>query len=128
LANLIRMKKRFINFSFAGSFVLVLMSVLPLITGSSCNRNKECKAIVTVLNTANAPQSGVTVELIANGNCANPPCNTIAPLTATTDGSGKASFTTDLPKIMEIEANAQATGKVVRFEEGETDEVTVIIQ
>lgn len=118
------MKKRFINFSFAGSFVLVLMSVLPLITGSSCNRNKECKAIVTVLNTSNAPQSGVVVKLMPNGNCTT--CTQIAPLTATTDGSGKASFTTDLPKIMDIEANSAATGKVVRFEEGETDEVTVV--
>jgi hypothetical protein len=118
------MEKRFINFSLAGSFVLVLLAALPLVTSSSCNRNKECKAIVTVLDAANAPQSGVVVTLKPSGNCTT--CTQIAPLTATTDGSGKASFTTDLPKIMDIEANALPTGKVVRFEEGETDEVTVV--
>jgi hypothetical protein len=114
---------------------LQIICIALLLIGTSaitaCNRNKECKAIVTVLNMANAPQSGVQVKLIPNGSCPSPPCNTIAPLTASTDGSGKASFTTDLPKIMDVEvvlpSGNMVTGKVVRFEEGETDEVTVKI-
>jgi hypothetical protein len=118
------MDKRFRTFLATGSVVILLLVSLAFVSGTtSCNRNKECKAIVTVLNAANTPQSGVEVKLVPGGSCTN--CTQITPLTATTDGSGKASFTTDLPKIMDVEVNSTPTGKVVRFEEGETDEVTV---
>lgn len=103
--------------------ICIVLTLLAVSFTTACNRNKECKAIVTVLNAADAPQSGVQVKLIAG--CSVPPCATIDPLTASTDGSGKASFTTDLPKIMDVEVNGQPTGKVVRFEEGETDELEV---
>lgn len=115
------MDKRFQSFWTTGSIMLMLL--VSVAFASSCNRNKECKAIVTVVNAANTPQSGVEVKLVPGGSCVG--CTQIAPLTASTDGSGKASFTTDLPKIMDVEVNGQPTGKVVRFEEGETDEVTV---
>jgi hypothetical protein len=118
------MNKRFKTFWAVGSVMLLLLASVAFVSGTaSCNRNKECKAIVTVLNASNTPQSGVEVKLVPGGSCV--PCTQIAPLTASTDGSGKASFTTDLPKIMDVEVNGQPTGKVVRFEEGETDEVTV---
>ncbi|MCU0433630.1 MAG: hypothetical protein MUC87_09280 [Bacteroidia bacterium] len=102
----------------------IAVAVLVIGITAACNRNRECKAIVTVVRQAtNEPLSGVTVTLTTDPSCTN--C--IDDLTATTDGSGKASFTTDLPKIMDILANSAVTGSVARFEEGETDEVTVKI-
>ena len=102
--------------------ICIVLTLLAVSFTTACNRNKECKAIVTVLRqNTGEPLSGVTVTLTTDPGCSN--C--IADLTATTDGSGKASFTTDLPKIMDVEVNGQPTGKVVRFEEGETDELEV---
>jgi hypothetical protein len=106
--------------------VALLFLLLPLVSGlNSCKKNKECKAVITVLNMNNLPVSGAQIELRPNGNCVS--CQTIEVITATSDGSGKANFNTNLPKIMEIWVNGANTGKVVRFEEGETDEVTVNI-
>jgi hypothetical protein len=104
----------------------IALLLLGVSASTACNRNKECKAIVTVLRQSTGePLSGVTVELTTDPGCGN--C--IADLTATTDGSGKASFTTDLPKILDVEVVTPSgnvvTGKVVRFEEGETDELEV---
>jgi hypothetical protein len=105
----------------ATALVIVLFA---LALAPACNKNKPCKAIVTVLDANNSPVSGVQVSLEPSGSCTT--CQTITVITSSTDASGKASFETELPKIMDIYVDGDPTGKVARFEEGKTDEVTVI--
>lgn len=110
----------------ASALVLVLLAIAT--TAPSCGKNKPCKANVTVLDNSNNPVAGATVRLdpVPCSTCTNP---TIAPIQGSTDASGKISFETQLPKIMDVVvivgSNTYTTGKVVRFEEGKTDEVTV---
>lgn len=118
------MKSRLYKYTLSVTAFLLLL--MPLVSGlSGCKKNKECRAVITVLDLNNLPIAGAQIELKPNGNCTS--CTTIEVITSSTDGSGKANFNTDLPKIMEIWVNGTNTGKVVRFEEGETDEVTVNI-
>lgn len=104
---------RFVT-KFAGVLVLVLLATVA-ITVTSCAKNKECKAVITVLDVSSSPMAGATVDL-KSGDVV---------LTASTDGSGTANFTTDLPMILDIWVNGVATGRVARLEEGKTDNVTV---
>lgn len=114
------MSKIIKRISFAGILLLTLMAVMPSVTG--CNKNKECKAVITVLDGNNNPVSGVTVSLRSG----------VVDLRNATDGAGVANFETDLPKILDIvvilgNGNEITTGKVARLEEGKTDNVTVNI-
>jgi hypothetical protein len=111
----------------AGIFALVLLTTTIAI--QSCGKNKPCKANITVIDQASgSPLGGVTVRLEPSGTSptGNP---TIAPIESSTDASGKVSFETQLPKIMDIivviNGNPTVTGKVARFEEGKTDDVVV---
>jgi hypothetical protein len=91
---------------------------------SSCAKDKPCKATITVLDLSQNPVGGTLVRLESNG--------TIAPIEGTTDASGKVSFETPLPKIMDILLPSApilpVTGKVARFEEGKTADETVTFQ
>ena len=90
--------------------------VTASVTIISCNKNKECKAVITVLApVTSAPMVGASV-MVQQGD---------VDLTTSTDGSGTANFETDLPMILDIYVNGQPTGRVARFEEGKTDNVTV---
>lgn len=126
--NQANMSKIFRHFKTAGAAVLVLLMVAAALP--SCGKNKPCKANVKVLDNTNAPVAGATVRLdpVPCSTCTNP---TIAPIQGSTDASGTISFETQLPKIMDVVVIANSTtyttGKVVRFEEGKTDEVTVIL-
>ena len=100
---------------FAGLMVVVLtISVTSFSVG--CNKNKECHANVTVLTAVGgSPVVGAEVRLKSGD----------VDLPGTTDGSGTASFETQLPMILDIFVNGNATGRVARLEEGKTDEVTI---
>jgi|LakMenEpi03Aug12_release.lakeMendotaPanAssembly.Ray.scaffolds.fasta_scaffold951228_2 hypothetical protein len=100
---------------FAGLMVVVLtIAVASFSVG--CNKNKECRANVTVLTAVGgSPVVGAEVKLMSGD----------VTLTASTDGSGTASFETQLPMILDIYVNGNATGRVARLEEGKTDEVTI---
>lgn len=106
----------------------MILCVLALTTTTGCHKDKPCKAIVSVIDANNNPVGGATVELDPNGTGPNVQ---IGAYTTSTDASGKASFETNLPKIMDIKvifsSTTYTTGKVVRFEQGKTDEVTVQI-
>lgn len=99
---------------FAGFAVLVcFFAVAGVITG--CNKNEKCKAAVTCLDQNGSPMAGAEVR-VHRGS---------VDMNASTDGSGIANFETDLPMILDIDVNGNPSGRVARFEEGQTDNVTV---
>lgn len=99
---------------FAGFLILVLLVSVAALT-TSCNKNRECKAVITCLDQTGSPMVGIEVRLESND----------VAMTASTDGSGKVNFETQLPMILDIYLNGNPTGRVARFEEGLTDNVTV---
>lgn len=99
---------------FAGLLVFVLMVSLTATT-SGCNKEINCKAVITVLAPNGSPMAGAQVDCISGD----------VTLTSTTDGSGTANFETNLPMILDIYVNSTATGRVARFEDDKTDNVTV---
>lgn len=107
------------RFALSGIIVMILFTV---VLNSGCAKDKPCKAIITVLDMSNNPISGASVHLIA-------PAPSSVDLVSSTDASGTASFEVNLPQILDIEViigtTTYPTGKVARFEEGKTDEVTV---
>ena len=115
------MNKFISRFAISGIFVLVILSVS---LSSGCAKDKPCKAVVTVLDSSNNPVSSAEVHLVA-------PAPSSVDLILSTDASGKASFEVNLPQILDIHivigTTTYQTGKVVRFEQGKTDEVTVNI-
>lgn len=100
---------------FAGFLVLVLFVSVAAFT-AGCGKDKECKAVITCLDQTGSPMAGAEVKLMHNNE---------VKMTTTTDGSGTANFETQLPMILDITLNGNATGRVARFEEGQTDNVTV---
>lgn len=112
------MNKTITRFAFSGIFLLALFT-LSLNTG--CAKDKPCKAIITVLDASGSPLSGADVHLKVLNN----PSSTVD-LQTSTDASGKANYEVNLPQILDIVISLHLpTGKVVRFEQGKTDEVTV---
>jgi hypothetical protein len=112
-----KLLNRIVVFSTIG-FVLLALAISP-----GCNKDRPCKGIVTVNDAAGMPMSGVEVTLEPSDGSGCTGC--ITAMTASTDASGKVNFETQLPKIMDILVDGTPTGKVVRFEEGQTDEVIV---
>ncbi len=115
------MNKFLTRIAIGGSLILALLLVVQ-ITG--CAKDKPCKANITVLDMNNNPIVGAVVHLKA-------PSPSTVDISTTTDASGKASFTVNLPQILDISvvvgSTTTITGKVARFEQGKTDEVTVNI-
>lgn len=109
------------RFAVSGILLMVLFTV---VLNSGCAKDKPCKAIITVLDVSNNPVSGASVHLVA-------PAPSSVDLILSTDASGKASFEVNLPQILDINVvigtTTYPTGKVARFEQGKTDEVTVNI-
>ena len=99
---------------------ILVMVFLNVVLNTGCAKDKPCKAIVTVL-VSGTPLNGAEVRLeVLNNPSANPP------LTTYTDASGKANYEVNLPQILDVVViGFPATGKLVRFEQGKTDEVTV---
>jgi hypothetical protein len=114
------MNKFFTRIAIGGSLILALVLVIQ-ITG--CAKDKPCKGNITVLDASNNPVSGAVVKLTAPNSSTN--------LSTSTDASGRASFEVNLPQILDISvvvgSQTYTTGKVVRFEQGKTDDVTVNI-
>jgi hypothetical protein len=102
---------------FAGLFAFVLM-VSMATTSTGCNKDINCKAVITVVYQATGqPVAGAQVDCKSGD----------VTLTSTTDGSGTANFETNLPMILDIYVNGNPTGRVARFEDDKTDNVTVEI-
>lgn len=94
-----------------GTVVLLLfLLVLP-----GCNKDTDCKGVVTVLDGSGHPIAGATVKL-SSGDMTDE---------QHTDASGKSHHQLKLPAILDIYVNGSPTGKVIRMEAGETAEVTI---
>lgn len=108
--------KRQIN-KFAALIVLAfVVSVATAVVG--CNKEINCKAVITV------KQQG-TGNLVVGAQVTVGRGDTW--MNSTTDGSGTATFETSLPMILDIIVNGDTTGRVARFEDDKTDNVTVEI-
>ncbi len=122
--------------------IFVIFSGLALffILGNACNKNKECKASILVLDSTGVkPQPDVVIKLYAtvqtNGG------TQVADLKAegTTDVNGKVFFTFKLPSILDIEAKKincvlipgkqWCSGKgIIKLEEGKTTDKTIYLK
>lgn len=90
-------------------FSAIALCLVLLGGGSiSCNKPTDCKVIITVLDSNNAPVAGATVKLYSS----NPPGQVQA--TGTTDGSGNADFNFKLPAIFDIAASKTVTVPVTQ--------------
>lgn len=99
--------------------LIVLAFVVSLATAFvGCNKEINCKAVITV------KQQG-TGNLIAGAQVTLNRGDVT--MNSTTDGSGTATFETNLPMILDIIVNGDTTGRVARFEDDKTDNVTVEI-
>ncbi|CAN5309324.1 hypothetical protein BH09BAC5_BH09BAC5_25440 [soil metagenome] len=110
------MNKLITRFAFSGILVMVLFAI---VLNPGCARDKPCKAVITVLDANNSPVGGAMVHLTA-------PLPSVVDIATSTDASGTANFEVNLPQILDIAVTGYpATGKVVRFEQGKTDNVTI---
>ncbi len=111
-----------------------------LFTAAKCNRHRDCKASITVLDSlGTVPQVGVNVKLYATVTTSSGGTTT-ADLKAegVTDSNGKVFFTFKLPAIMDIKADKPncvsaigkwCTGKgIIKLEEGKTTEKIVYLK
>ena len=118
--------KTFSNKILAIAGVVALLSVVFVST--SCNKDKTCHGVVTVVDTNGAKIAGATVNLAA------PSVSGDVVYNGTTDGSGQASFDVKLPAIFDVTATHPGypgtTGVgVLRLDEpGKDADVTVKIQ
>ncbi len=129
---------------FYSVLVLSITMLIALVVGNSCNKPKECKAEITVLDSAGViPQAGVTVKLYATVTTQTG-STTTADLKAegVTDTYGKVFFTFKLPAIMDIQAQKNCVtippnpgpgtycaGKgIIKLEEGNTTSKNVYLR
>lgn len=109
------MKRQIYKFT---TFLALVLLVSVATTTTGCDKEINCKAVITVVMASTGdPVAGAEVELNSGD----------VTLTSTTDGSGTATFETNLPMILDIFVNGNATGRVARFEDDKTDNVTVEI-
>ncbi len=106
----------------------VFAFVLLATTHTSCKKDQNCYATLTVVDTLNAPVQAATVKL----NCqqCNPP-GSLQEQTGTTDASGKVSFTFRLPAILDVYITHplhQPFQGILKLEEGKTVEKTYTVQ
>jgi hypothetical protein len=111
-----------------GCFSGIALSIV-LLGGSniSCNKPTDCKAIVTVLDSANNPVAGATVKLYSS----NPPGQIQGQ--GSSDGSGNVTFDFKLPAIFDIAATKTTTKTmtgtgIVQLQIGQTVQATVNIK
>ena len=110
--------KLFSAFAFFLAFALVF--------SSSCKRNKECDAVINVVDdSTGAPISGATVHMYPPPTSAN---LTIQDQTNATDASGSVSFHFKLPAILQADVKAGVRGNgsaLVKLEEGKQVSKTI---
>jgi hypothetical protein len=106
-----------------------------LLTGTSCQKNTDCKATVRVVDTAGVPVNNANVLLYATIKTSNGGTVT-ADLKAngTTDGGGEVRFTFKLPAIYDIRATQVVGTKtlagtgIIKLEEGKGTEKVVTLK
>lgn len=115
---------------------VMMMFVAVSVVFSSCYKKKDTIAVITVVDGSEAPVAGAEVTLdwyVADSLGSEPREDLIQ--TATTDGSGKASFNyNELYKsgqagvfVLDVIVNGETVG-IIKVEEETTSEETVIVQ
>lgn len=100
---------------FAGILVIAIAFSIPM-TFTGCDKEIVCKAVIKVVSQSTGdPIVGAEVKVV-KGDVSQ---------VSTTDGSGTVNFETNLPMILDILVNGDTTGRVARFEDDKTDNVTV---
>ena len=111
----------------ASTLVIALMIGL----GTSCQKNTDCKLIVTTVDTANNPLPAAAIKLFAN---VKTPAGTTVEGDLKAEGvsgsDGKSTYTFKLPAIFDVKATLSGkTGVgIVKLEEGKTVEKKIIIK
>src|ERR1035437_6174078 len=108
-------------------FTFILIISVPgilFLTTSSCKKNRDCKAIITVNDSVGNPISGVLVRLFATKP------NNIVNVTETTAENGQANFFFALEAILFISAAKSDTDTIaagyIQLKPGETVEKVVV--
>lgn len=114
---------------FSGFSMFVISGVfLGIFSTSSCKKETDCTAIVTITDT-----NGVAVpnvNLYVGPPAPIPAGQTAIEQTGLTDASGKATFVFKLEATMDITASidTRSGNGIVTLKPGETVEKTVVIQ
>lgn len=110
---------------FGTASLIVLFLAAYSTVGTSCNKETQCDAVITVLDTVGNPIVGATVKLDCNG-CPPPPPGSSATLQGdqqTTDGSGRASFSFQYEAVLDITVTHPThttTTAILKLEAGKT--------
>lgn len=96
---------------------------------SSCKKDKECTALVTITDEQSNKIAGATVRLFYTDTNSSGAAGKIDE-TKITDANGRAEFTFDLEAILFIEASkdSMSGSGIIRLMPGETAEETVVIK
>lgn len=106
-----------------------------MLTGTSCQKNTDCKATINCIDSMERPMSNVNVLLYATIKTSNGGTVT-ADLKANgiTDEGGQVNFTFKLPAIYDIKATRVVGTKtltgsgIIKLEEGKGSEKTVSVK
>lgn len=109
---------------------LLFIVAFAFVFSSSCKKNKDCDAVITVIDGTNsAPIYGATVHLYPPPS-QNPTLD-IQEQTGITDAAGTVTFTFKLPAILQADATPPSTlslkpgGQLVKLEEGKQVSKTI---
>jgi hypothetical protein len=115
--------------------LFILLALMGLML-PSCQKDTDCKAVVTCLDSIGRPVGNASVLLYAPVKSADGKTTYTADITAsgTTDNDGTARFTFRLPAIYDVKGTATLAAKtitgtgVVKLEEGQTVEKTITLK
>ncbi len=113
--------------------VVVLGGILML-SVSSCRREKDTNAIVTVVDSSESPVTNATVRLYVSS--ADGPVREGIDVSETTNSSGVASFNfNDLYElgqagfaVLDVDINGGAATGIIKIEEEKDNEQTIVCQ
>jgi hypothetical protein len=112
-------------------FFAALALGLISLSNISCQKNTDCKLIITTHDALGNAVGGATVKLYANVKTASG-ATVEADLKAEgqSDGGGSSSYTFKLPSIMDVKATSGTlTGVgIVKLEEGKTITKDIIVK
>ena len=104
---------------------------ITLVFNSSCQKNTDCKLIITTHDALGNAVSGATVKLYANVKTSSG-ATVEADLKAEgqSDGGGSSSYTFKLPAILDIKATSSGLSGVgiIKLEEGKTVTKDVVLK
>ena len=118
---------------FGSTALLIALFAFFSTGGTSCKKESQCDALITVLDTVGNPVVGATVKLDCNG-CPPPQSgstNTLQTDQQTTDASGRAAFAFKYEAVLDITVthptHLTATG-ILKLEAGKTTDKTITMQ